>query len=307
MDSKVNITRLKYLYEANRHGTMNAASEAMEVAASSVTRQIATLEQELGIDLIEKGRRGVKLTQAGQLAIDHFIAICAQEEVFFSHLDSFKSLQKGVVKIAIGEGFMSPEFNQRINRFIAKYSGIDVDVLLAKSNHIIELVKQDEIHFGLIFDVPRDPAIREKLVLDQPIKVLLPKNHRLADEPIIKLSDLTNENIALPNRSYRIRQVIDIAERLISPTVTTNSIHLMKDFVISGGGISFLPDIAAMSDILGDRLISRKTDNELFNSTKISLVTRLGRQLPEIADLLSRRIQAHLNDTVKALKDLEIT
>jgi len=59
---------LKYLYESARQGTMRAASEELDVATSSISRQITSLEKELGISLIEKNRRGIKLTEAGQLA-----------------------------------------------------------------------------------------------------------------------------------------------------------------------------------------------------------------------------------------------
>ena len=64
--------RLRYLYEAARLGTMRAASEELNVATSSISRQIAALEKDLGMRLIEGGRRKIKLTEAGDAAFAYY-------------------------------------------------------------------------------------------------------------------------------------------------------------------------------------------------------------------------------------------
>ena len=61
--------RLRYLYEAARLGTMRAASEELNVATSSISRQIAALEKDLGMRLIEGGRRKIKLTDSQDCVI----------------------------------------------------------------------------------------------------------------------------------------------------------------------------------------------------------------------------------------------
>nr|WP_279537226.1 LysR family transcriptional regulator [Aestuariicella hydrocarbonica] len=292
---------MKYLYEAQRYSTMNAASEAMDVAPSSVTRQIAALEKELGVEMIEKGRRGIKLTEAGILAVNHYAERCAQEEVFLSQLDSLKRLRSGTVKIAIGEGFVSDDFSRIINNFLAEYDGIVVDILLAKTNHISDLVKEDEIHFGLIFDTPKDPKIRTKAEFDQPIKAILPPNHPLASRKSLKLEEIAQEKIALPNKSYRIRQIIDRTDTFLEPKLTSNSLHLLREYVKTENAITFMPEIAVFKDLVSEQIVSRPTDNPILNSTKISLITRLGRQLPVTADILLQLVRNHLTSTLNQI------
>lgn len=305
MDLKVNNIRLKYLYEAQRYNTMNAASEAMDVAPSSVTRQIAALEKELGVELIEKGRRGIKLTEAGAMAVAHYQERCAQEEAFLSELDNLKKLRVGTVKIAIGEGFVSDEFSRVINDYLAEFDGVSVDIHLAKTPHILSQVKEDEIHFGLIFDTTNDPKIRTKAEFAQPIRVLMPPSHPLANKTCIQLQELVEENVGLPNKSYRIRQVVDASGTFIDPKLTSNSLHLLKEYVKTENAITFMPEIAVIKDLLERTLVSRTTDNVTFNSTKVSLVTRLGRQLPISADLLLRKVQSHLTHTIEQIADIQ--
>ncbi|NIB40303.1 LysR family transcriptional regulator [Pseudomaricurvus alkylphenolicus] len=305
---KVNNTRLMYLYEAQRCGTMNAASEALDVAPSSVTRQLAALEKELGIALFEKGRRGIKLTEAGELACEHYRERCSHEEAFLSQLDKLKSLKTGTIKVAIGEAFLSDEFSRLISQFMADNPGITVEISIGKTNHVVELVKEDDVHFGLIFDIPRDPKIRIKLALPQPLKVILHPSHPLIKSRIITLSEAAQHRTALPDKTYRMRQIVHMAEdenqTFIDPELTSNSLLLLKDYVKTGKGISFMPEIAVKHELLTNQLISKPTDSSLFNGTKISVVSRLGRQLPNSADLLMRRIQVYLNESIDVLSAL---
>ncbi|HEX2139899.1 MAG TPA: LysR family transcriptional regulator, partial [Woeseiaceae bacterium] len=103
---KFNDHRLRYLYEAVRGGTMRAASEKLNVAPSSISRQIAQLEEELGIPLIERSRRSLKLTEAGEIAINYFRELTTHQEAFISQLRDLRGLKGGTVKLAVGEGFI---------------------------------------------------------------------------------------------------------------------------------------------------------------------------------------------------------
>ena len=58
--------KLRYLAETASLGSMRAASEKLDVAVSSISRQIAQLEADIGLPLIERGRRSIKLTEAGE-------------------------------------------------------------------------------------------------------------------------------------------------------------------------------------------------------------------------------------------------
>ena len=78
--------RLRYLYEAARLGTMRAASDELNVATSSISRQIAALEKELGMRLIEGVRRKIKLTEAGNVAFAYYREMQAHQELFLSRV-----------------------------------------------------------------------------------------------------------------------------------------------------------------------------------------------------------------------------
>ncbi len=294
--------RLRYLFSAAKLGSMRAASEELDVAASSVSRQIAELESELGIPLIEKGVRRIKLTEAGELTCMYYREKSSQEEAFLSKIAELKSIRAGKVVLAVGEAFITRSFSDVLRDFMQSYPGIVVNVQVANTNKVIELVREDEAHIGLVFDIPRDPKIRTRLTLPQPLKVILNKNHPFAKKKLVKLPELVSQGISLPEDAYRIRQLIRTAEHdegiFLEPIMKTNSLALITDLVISGQGMTILPELVVQQQLTDGILIALPTSNKTLNSTKTSLITRLGRQLPIGAYRLLLSIESYLKNAV---------
>jgi len=294
--------RLRYLYEAARLGTMHAASEQLDVATSSISRQIATLEKDLGLLLIESGRRRIKLTEAGEAACAHYREARAHEELFLSRLEELKSIRTGKVELAVGEAFITDRFSQNLHEFMNVYPDMTVRVRMGGTNDTVALVRDDEAHFGLIFDVPRDPKVRERMSLAQPLKLMIHPDHELAKRSTISLSELGQQCIGLPEDSFRIRQIVHAAEHedgvFFEPELIANSMTLLKDFALLGRGVTFLPEFLALEELLAGRLRAIPTTNSVLNATKISLITRAGRQIPMGAYRLMQRIENHLRNSM---------
>jgi DNA-binding transcriptional LysR family regulator len=82
---------------------MRAASDYLNMAPSSISRQIAGLEKELGIDLVEKSRHTVQLTSAGQLVLQYYRDRLSQRETLISGIDDIRGRRKGHIVIAVGQ------------------------------------------------------------------------------------------------------------------------------------------------------------------------------------------------------------
>jgi len=294
--------RLRYLYEAARLGTMRAAGEQLNVATSSVSRQIAALEKDFGMRLVEGGRRRIKLTEAGGAACAYYRELRAHEEVFLSKVQELRSTRSGTINLAIGEAFISDAFSELLQDFMRRFPGLIVRVKMSGTNSAIELVREDEAHFGLIFDVPRDPKVRARLTLAQPLKAIVHPKHGLAGKRGLKLAELKRYSIGLPEDSFRIRQIVREAEHLegvfLEPGLIANSMTLLKDFAKCGRGVTFLPEFLAQPELEEGKLMAVDLDNSVMSATTISLITRAGRQLPNGVYRLMLRIEAHLKDLV---------
>lgn len=294
----LNEKRLHCLCVAANLGTMRAAAEKLNMAASSVSRQIHKLESELGTPLIEKGRHRIKLTQAGQILSDYYNKHSKELEELSSRLEDIKALRTGNITVAIVEGFVGGIISPTISEFISKYSDIFIDVrMLPTTREVIEMVLADDAHFGVAFDISDEPRIRTRPVINQPIKAIVYPDHPLAGKKNIKLADLEGDNI-IHNQNFRMQEVIQDGARLenveLNIVMTTNSFVLLKNCVMDGKGVTFLSDLAVAHELADGLLVSLNVDNPALKGSVAVVATRLGRQLPAGAAKLLRNVQNSL-------------
>jgi DNA-binding transcriptional LysR family regulator len=276
-------TKLRYLVEAATLGSMRAASEKLDVAVSSISRQITQLEADIGLPLIERGRRTIKLTEAGELTLRYYREATAQRETLVSSLQALRGLQAGQIQLAIGEGFVNvlPILMQE---FLARRGGVRFSVKMASTLEVIRQVDEDEAHIGLVFHVPADPKISVRSSLSQPIKLIVHPRHPLATATSVTLQQLQAHRLCLPEPTFRIRQMIAIAETQervsLDAHLTTNSLHVMRELVKTGDYATLLPEIAAVVELSRGDLVSVPVASGALQETSINLISRLGRTLP---------------------------
>jgi DNA-binding transcriptional LysR family regulator len=288
--------RLRYLAEAVRGGTMRAASENLNVAPSSISRQIAQLEEELGVPLIERSRRRLKLTEAGEIALNYYRELETHQEAFVSRLRDIKGLRGGTVRLAVGEALIGDLLLQVLQRFMAQYPDIRLVIHTAGTTDVVAMVLEDEVHMGMVFQAVPDAKLRVRASSDQPLKVIVRPDHPLATRKSVKIAELAGERLGVPEKSFRIRQILANAESeentFLTPVLISNSLLLLKAFARSGSGITILPSIAAHSEVEAGILAAISIDLRSLNLTSASVITRLGRQLPVGAVRLLQEIEA---------------
>jgi DNA-binding transcriptional LysR family regulator len=290
--------RLRALAEAVRGGTMRAASESLNVAPSSISRQIAQLEDELGVPLIERNRSPLKLTEAGEIALGYYREFTTQREAFISQVRDLQHLKGGTVKLAVGEALIGDILLNVLDRFMSQYPDIRIFIRTAGTADVVGLVLSDEVHLGMAFQPEPDAKIRVRASSDQPIKVIASPGHPISKRSSVTFSDLARERLAMPETTFRIRHVIKNAESeehvFLQPVLVSNSLLALKEFARSGSGITILPAIAAHPEIEDGRLIAVPIDHPALSHTSASVITRLGRQLPVGAVRLLQKIEANM-------------
>ncbi|MBK5911733.1 hypothetical protein CCR85_09570 [Rhodothalassium salexigens] len=287
--------RLLYFHEAVTAGTMRAASEKLNLAPSSISRQIALLEREVGLPLIEKGRRQILPTEAGGLLLDYFRECRAHDEVFASRLEDLHGLREGTIAIAMGEGFISHRMNTTLATFNRDYPGLKVKATIANSNEIVRQVTEDEAHFGLVVQAPHEPRLQVRWSNALEITAIVGAGHDLAGAERVSLRQLQDYPIGLVDGAFRIRQVISAAEArdeiFLSPVLTTNSLYMLRRFVTAGAGITILPQTVFSREIAAGEVHAVPLDNDALVRPTAHIITRAGRQLPAGAHRLLEMIK----------------
>ncbi len=275
--------KLRYLAEAAALGSMHAAGEKLDVAVSSISRQIAQLEAQVGLPLIERGRRSIKLTEAGEMAVRYYRESITQRETLVANIQALRGLRAGQINLAVGEGFVNA-LSPLLQTFADEHPEIRMSVKMAGTLEVMRQVRDDEAHIGLAFHSPPDPKINVRATFAQPIRLIVHPRHPLAGRSSVALREVVEHRLCLPEASFRIGQMIDMArehERIsLDAHLSTNSLHLLREMVKSGKCATLLPEIAAVRELSQRVLIAVPIDSAALQDTALTVICRLGRTLP---------------------------
>lgn len=292
--------RLRFLYESVRLGTMRAASDYLNMAPSSISRQITGLEKDLGTDLVEKNRHRILLTPAGERLIEYYRDRLAQRESLQTDLDDLKGLRQGHVRIAVGKGLIRVALASVVSEYTVTYPGIKVAALDVSSRAVIPMIRDDEVHFGVVMDPPPDPRVWSRAVFPQPFCLIAAPSHALARRTTIDVKELVNHPLILPEEGFRVRELLadaEVSHRIFLDTrITTTSIQFIADVVMSGSLATVIPADCVTDYIQAKSLVAVPLSNPGLNSAKVHLVTRVGRRLPggalNLLELLERFLKS---------------
>ena len=185
---------------------------------------------------------------------------------------------------------------QSIAEFVEKFPGLALSVRNASTRDVSSMVRDDEAHFGVTLDSPHDPRIRTRMIIPQPLCLIVYPTHPLANQRVVGIRDLKDERLILPEEGFRVRQILDQVERarglFLKPILTASSILMLADCVLEKIGITIIPDACVLDHLDAGRLVSVPISDQPLRESKVHVVTRIGRQLPgsaiQLMDILER-------------------
>ncbi|MDN3519144.1 LysR family transcriptional regulator [Aquisalimonas lutea] len=280
----LNQRALAYLNEVARRGSLRRAAAALDVDASAVSRQIKALEAEVGVPLCERQGGGMQATEAGRLLIRHFHAQRSAEEAVLSEVAALENLARGEVRIAVGEGFIGDLIAAPLDAFMSGFPGVHLDVRMAGFNEAVSLLKEMEVDLALLYAPPVDPQLRCHVETRQPLDLIVPPEHPLAAlaRPV-ELHDLAQWPLALMDNPFGMRQMVNMVahqERLhLDARLHTNSVAVLKNFVRSGIGVTFMPELTVADEIARGEIRALPMAYPIMNDARAQIVSLEGRDL----------------------------
>ncbi|GHC27508.1 LysR family transcriptional regulator [Aidingimonas halophila] len=280
---------LRYLNEVVRRGSLRRAAVHLDVDASAVSRQIRALEETLGVTLCERDSDGMRATEAGKLLIEYHHTQRAAEEAVLSRLMAIQSLERGEVRIAVGEGFIADLISAPLQTFMSTFQAIEIEVRMAGVNEAMSLVKDREVDLALLYAPPVDPLLTCHVETRQPLDLIVPPDHPLLtlDRPVA-LADLTDWPLGLMDNPFGMRQMVNMVaqqERVhLQSRLHTNSVAVLKNFVRSGMGITFMPELTVMEELRNGDMRVLPMSHPALSGARAQIVSRSGQELTVAAD-----------------------
>ncbi|TKD52092.1 LysR family transcriptional regulator [Sphingomonas baiyangensis] len=275
---------------------MRLASDRIGVAVSSISRQIAQLENELGLPLIERGRRTIRLTEAGQIAYEHYKAQIVTREALYESIQQLREVKAGHVELAVGEGFLCRAFIRLIEDFQREHPGVSVSLKTRTTPDAARLVVEDEAHMGVIFTMPNEPRLRTRVSIPQPLLAVCAPDHPAAREQELCFAQLQEHKLCLPSKAFRISQIVGQAEQRqhqrLRPCLTTDSIYVMRAIAKEGRALTLLPHIAIVDDLHDGTLVALPLTDVEVEEARMALVHRVGRPLDGVPGRMLNVLQS---------------
>ncbi|MEK3884649.1 LysR family transcriptional regulator [Paenibacillus sp. PL2-23] len=249
----MDIRGMRYFLEVAKREHVTEAAHALHVAQSSVSRQLAQLESELGVDLfIRKGRR-VKLTPIGHILlrrVEQMMHLLNETE---REMKEYLDPEKGVVRIAFPISLAAHVLPKAIYAFRKRYPEAKFQMRQALYGDLIEGVIQGEFNLAMIAPLPpEDTQLQQKLLFTERIVALLPLQHPLADRPHIGLSEMKDESfVTLPEGTIFRKIVLNACHELgFTPHIAFegDDIDALKGLVSAGLGIALMPEVTLVDN-----------------------------------------------------------
>ncbi|MDI5921031.1 LysR family transcriptional regulator [Halomonas sp. LR5S13] len=280
----LNSRALSYLSEVIRRGSLRKAATYLGVDVSAISRQIRHLEEELDTRLLERHAGGIKVTEAGRMLVDHHHSQQAAEDAVISRLSALQGLVSGQVRIAVGEGFIADLISAPLQSFMTTYPGIELEVVMAGVNEAMALVRDREVELALLYAPPVDPQLTCHVETRQPLDLIVPTDHELAHFPRpVALQDLVRWPIGLMDNPFGMRQMVNAVahqERIfLQARLHTNSVAVLKNFVRSGIGVTFMPELTVAEEIQQGDITVLPMAYPVLSDARAQIVSLTGREL----------------------------
>jgi DNA-binding transcriptional LysR family regulator len=191
----LDVRRLRVLREVATCGSFSAAADSLAFTQPAVSRQIATLEAEAGTRLVDRTARGIRLTPAGEVLVQHADAILGRLAAAESQLEALAGLDAGRLRLGSFPTASATLTALAIAEFADAYPGVELRLTEGRTDESVPLLMAGELDLAVVTDAgpgPLDDVELEHL-MDDPFYVALPRHHPLASEDELRMEDLRDE------------------------------------------------------------------------------------------------------------------
>ena len=181
----IDVRRLRVLRALADHGTVAAAAQALHLTPSAVSQQLATLEREVGQPVVERRGRGLVLTGAADVLLDHAHALFAQLERAEADVAAHARGELGTVVVGAFPTALASIAAPAAQALAVTQPRLGLELLDVESPHCFAALAEEAIDVAISMQsasapTPGDPRFASRPLLDDPLDAVLPAGHPLA-------------------------------------------------------------------------------------------------------------------------------
>ncbi|MGY8827587.1 MAG: LysR family transcriptional regulator [Candidatus Latescibacterota bacterium] len=292
----MDLYQLRGFYEIARERSFTRAAEKLFLTQPAISLQIKALESELGERLLDRNRRNICLTMAGEVLFGHVQHIFAHLESAKNEMAALREELRGRLVIGTSDTNCTYILPSVLSQYRQSYPGVELDIRNRMSPEVANLVAADEVDLGLATLPVKHRDLVEEFLFERREVLICRPDHALGKRKNISLDKVVEYPLLALERGSTSRQLLDgaFAERDLHPqfSMELGGVEVMKRFVEIGLGVALVPQVAVEVEV--ERGTIHALSVRGLKTRQVGLVEHRGRKRSPAATAFVEILQAQL-------------
>jgi DNA-binding transcriptional LysR family regulator len=252
----LNLYKLDIFTQVVEAGSFSAAAERLLMSQSGVSQHIQDLERSLGVKLLTRTPRGVKLTAPGKTLYDYAQRIAALAAAAEAAVTDVAQMAAGEVQLGATPGVSVYVLAVWVQSFGLRYPQLTVNVQTDITPRIIEMILAQRLEIGIIegeLDLPLNSPLASHALEEVAHYVVVGRKHPFWELDAVTLDDLAGHTLITRQRESQTRIWLDsvLAENGIRVRIGAefDNVESIKRAVMAGTALAILPDYVVADEI----------------------------------------------------------
>jgi len=301
-EQAVDVRQLKALVTVAEAGSVTRAAELLHLVQPAVTRQIRTLEQELGVLLFERTRQGMRPTEAGTIMVDRARRALNELERARAEVQPTPGAVTGIVTVGLLESTTDLLAEPLVSALARDQPGIELRLMTAYSGHLQQWLDDGDLDLTLLYNLASTPSLNARPLVRESLWAAAPPEEGLRADRPVPFARAAAHPLVMPASGHALRSLIDGATGRAGITmdvvVQTNSMRVQKHLVQAGHGWTILPGMGIADDVARGTLSAAPLcEPDVWRSIVLG-TSRAGRTPPAVEDV-ARELIRHIESAVR--------
>jgi LysR family nitrogen assimilation transcriptional regulator len=239
-------------------GNVTRAAELLNRVQPAVSRQLRLLEEDIGVELFQRERHGMVLTEAGKALLVYARRAMLELDRARAEIGHSGDDVAGLVTIGLLPSTCDMISSPLVRAVAELYPGIRMRIAMGYAGDLQQWLETGDIDAAVLYGVEREPQLETTPLLEEPLWVVGPRSAKLTRGRPISLAGLRGKPMILPSGPRGIRTLVDHACAMANVELTivaeTNAMNIQKSLVLGGHGLTILPPIAFAEELAAKRL-----------------------------------------------------
>lgn len=288
----IDLRTIKTFQTIAQLGSFQKAAEELKYVQSTITMQIQKLESDIGVKLIERGKK-IHLTEAGRVFYEEADILLRDIEQIQTKMNEWLQGEIGKIRIGAIEPMAIYRLPQIIKPFCEKFPNVQFSIEINNTQNLTQMIKEGVIDIAICNTPVLDHTTYFEPLLTEEVSLLIPETHPLAQKSKIYLSDFKNEKLLLGAIVCNYR--MNLEKALVNAGISShigmevNSMTALKEYVKAGLGIAVVPDVIVGENSLNGILKKKVLDLDVGVVTGIlrkNTTSTMGRAIERLLSLI---------------------